>query len=95
MSKYEAMYIIDAAIEDEPRNELIAKFNTLVSTNGGTLTGVDEWGKRRLAYPIDYKNEGFYVLMHFEADPAFPRELERNLQITDGILRYLVTKHDA
>lgn len=95
MSNYEAMYILDAAIEDEPRKELITKFSALVTENGGTLKDVDEWGKRRLAYPIDYKNEGYYVLMHFTSGPDFPRELERNLQISDGVIRYLVLNQDA
>jgi small subunit ribosomal protein S6 len=91
-NKYEAMYIIDAAIEEEARKALIERFNTLITDNGGTLSDIDEWGKRRLAYPIDYKNEGYYVLLHFEAAPEFPRELERNLQISDGVIRYLVTR---
>ncbi|MBE5760891.1 MAG: 30S ribosomal protein S6 [Clostridiales bacterium] len=92
MFKYEAMYIIDANVEDEQRKELIEKFNALVVENGGTVTDVDEWGKRHLAYAIDYKTEGYYVLMHFEAAPTFPREFERNLQINDSVLRYLVLR---
>lgn len=58
----------------------------------GTVDSVDEWGKRRLAYPIDYKNEGYYVLTRFTAAPELPAELERNFKINDGILRYLVTR---
>lgn len=92
MNKYEAIYIIDAAMEDGVRKELIAKFNDVITANGGTIDKVDEWGKRRLAYTIDYKNEGYYVLMHFSAQPELPRELERNLQINENIIRYLVTK---
>lgn len=92
MSNYEAMYVIDAAIEDEARKELVEKFGGVVTANGGTIKSVDEWGKRRLAYPINYKTEGYYVLMQFESEPTLPRELERNLQITEGVIRYLVTK---
>lgn len=92
MNKYEAIYIIDAAMEEGARKELIAKFNEVITANGGTIDKVDEWGKRRLAYTIDYKNEGYYVLMHFSALPELPRELERNLQNNENILRYLVTK---
>lgn len=91
-NKYEVMYIIDAAVEEEARKALIERFNTLINENGATISDIDEWGKRRLAYPINYKNEGYYVLMHIEAAPEFPRELERNLQISDSVMRYLVTR---
>ena len=94
MSKYEAIYIIDAAMEETARNELIARFNGLIANNGGELEKIDEWGKRRLAYTIDYKNEGYYVLLHFSAGPDLPRELERNLQINENVLRYLIVKLD-
>jgi len=92
MTQYEAIYIIDTAMEEAARSELIARFNELIAANGGTLDKVDEWGKRRLAYTIDYKNEGYYVLLHFSAGPNLPRELERNLQNNENILRYLVVK---
>ncbi|MGI5899022.1 MAG: 30S ribosomal protein S6 [Christensenellales bacterium] len=91
-NKYEAMYIIDAIIEEEVRKGLIERFSAIVTDNGGTITSVDEWGKRRLAYPIEKKNEGYYVLMHFEAAPELPRELERNFQISEDIMRYLVIR---
>ena len=91
-NKYEAMYIIDANVEDEARKGVVEKFNTLITDNGGTIIDVDEWGKRRLAYPINKKNEGYYVLMHFESAPELPRELERNFQISDDVVRYLVIK---
>lgn len=91
-NKYEAMYIIAPAVEEEARKELIAKFNTLIADNAGVVSDVDEWGKRRLAYPINNNNEGYYVLMHFEAAPELPRELERNFQISDDVIRYLVIK---
>jgi len=92
MTQYEAIYIIDAAMEDAARSELIARFNELIAANGGTLDKIDEWGKRRLAYTIDYKNEGYYVLLHFSSGPDLPRELERNLQNNENILRYLIVK---
>lgn len=92
MNKYEAIYIIDAAMEEGARSELIARFNELIANNGGQLEKVDEWGKRRLAYTIDYKNEGYYVLLHFTADAGLPREFERNLQNNENILRYLIVK---
>ena len=92
MSQYEAIYIIDAAMEEAPRSELIARFNELIAANGGVLDKIDEWGKRRLAYTIDYKNEGYYVLLHFSSGPDLPRELERNLQNNENVIRYLIVK---
>ena len=92
MNKYEVLYIIDAGMEDQARTELIAHFSTLMTDNGATVEKVDEWGKRRLAYPINFKNEGYYVLVNFSAAPEFPRELERNFEINENIMRYLVTR---
>ena len=92
MNKYEVVYIIDPAVEEEARKELIAKFNTLIADNGGNVDKVEEWGKRRLAYAIDYKTEGYYVLVNFQAESELPKELERNLQISDSIIRYQVIK---
>ena len=92
MNKYEVVYIIDPAVEDEARNALIAKFNDLITANGGSVDKVEEWGKRRLAYAIDYKTEGYYVLVNFQAEADLPKELERNLQISDSVIRYQVIK---
>lgn len=92
MNKYEIIYIIDAAVEEAPRKELIAKFSDLVTANGGAVEKVDEWGKRRLAYAIDYKTEGYYVLMQFTAAPELPKEIERNMQISESIIRSQIVK---
>ena len=92
MNKYELIYIIDTAMEENARKELIAKFADLVVANGGSIDKVDEWGKRRLAYAIDYKVEGYYVLMQFSAGPDVPKELERNLQISENVIRSQVVK---
>ena len=92
MNKYEVVYIIDPAVEDEARKTLIAKFNDLITGNGGSVDKVEEWGKRRLAYAIDYKTEGYYVLVNFQAEADLPKELERNLQISDSVIRYQVIK---
>ena len=83
--KYELVYIIDTAIEEDSRKELISRFNGMIEQNGGTVDSVDEWGKRRLAYPINDMPEGYYVLVHYTAEPTVPKEIERNLGITDGI----------
>jgi len=93
MNRYEMIYIIDTGLEETARKELIEKVSALISANGGEIEKVDEtWGKRRLAYAIDYKTEGWYVLVTFKAPAELPRELERNLQINENVLRYLVVK---
>ncbi len=88
--KYEALYIIDPAQGEEGIAALVEKFKAMVEAEG-TLSNVDEWGKRRLAYPINDLNEGYYVLMNMETNPAFPAELERVMKITEGVLRCMVT----
>jgi len=94
MNRYELTYIIDTAVEENARKELIEKFSELIKQNGGEIEKVDEsfWGKRRLAYAINYKTEGWYVLVTFKAPADLPKELERNLEIYDSVLRYLVVK---
>ena len=92
MNKYEMMYIIDAALEDAPRKELIEKVSAQIAANGGVVEKVDEWGKRRLAYAINYKTEGYYVLENFSAESEVPQEIERLLQINEQVLRYLVIR---
>ena len=93
MNRYEMIYIIDAGLEDSARKELVEKVSALIENNGGEIEKVDEtWGKRKLAYAIDYKTEGWYVLVNFKAPVELPRELERNLQINENVLRYLVVK---
>ena len=92
MNKYEVVYIIDPAVEDEARKALIAKFNDLIANNGGIVDKVEEMGKKRLAYPVNYKTEGYYVLVNFQAEAELPKELERNLQISDSVIRYQVIK---
>ena len=87
--KYEVLYIIDPAQGEEGIAALVEKFKAMVEAEG-TVSNVDEWGKRRLAYPINDLTEGYYVLMNMETNPAFPAELERVMKITDGILRCLV-----
>ncbi|MBP3312615.1 MAG: 30S ribosomal protein S6 [Butyricicoccus sp.] len=88
--KYEVLYIIDPAQGEEGIQALVEKFKALVEANG-TLTSIDEWGKRRMAYPINDLMEGYYVLMTMDAKPEFPAELDRVFKITEGILRSLIT----
>ncbi len=91
MSKYETIMVFSLKKGEEATKELVEKFKTLIESNG-TLESVDEWGKRRLAYLINYEAEGFYVLYNYEAEASFPAELERIAKITDGVLRTLVVK---
>lgn len=95
MNQYEVMYVIDPALEDSARTELINRFSELVKKNGGEVDRVDEWGKRRLAYAIQYKTEGYYVLMYIKAPAELPREIERNMQISDSVLRYLTVRYEG
>ncbi len=94
MAKYETMMVLDAALEEEALKQTVEKFTALIAENG-TLGQVDEWGKRRLAYPIEKKNDGYYVLVQFESEPTFPAELDRIYKITDGVLRSLITVKEA
>lgn len=94
MSKYESMYILKPDLEEEKRVELIERFKNVVAEMGGTVEKVDEWGKRRLAYPINYINDGYYVLMYFEAEGTVPAELERRYKISDDVLRFIVVNLD-
>ena len=92
--KYEVLYILDPALGEEGIAALVEKFKALVESNG-TLTSIDEWGKRRLAYPINDLMEGHYVLMTFDAKPEFPAELDRVFKITEGVMRSLITDVEA
>ena len=93
MNRYELTYIIDTALEEEARKELIEKVSALIAQNGGEVEKVDEtWGKRRLAYPINDKPEGYYVLVTMQAPAELPKEIERNLRINENVLRSLVIK---
>ena len=92
MNNYEVLYVIDGTLSDETIKEQVAKFTDLVTANGGEIVQVDEWGKRRLAYQINYKSEGYYVLMNFKSEPDFPAELERNFGINEAIIRYMVER---
>lgn len=93
MNRYELTYIIDTTLEETARKELVEKFAELIRHNGGEIEKVDEtWGKRRLAYAINDMWEGWYVMVTFKSEGAVPKEVERNLEINDKILRYLTIK---
>ena len=93
MFRYELTYIINTSLEEAARKELIEKFTELIRQNGGEIEKVDEtWGKRRLAYPINDMPEGYYVLTTFKATGEQNKEIQRNLENNDMILRYLIIK---
>ena len=94
MNNYESMFVFSVAKGEEATAALTEKFKALISENG-TIESVDVWGKRKLAYPIDFKTEGYYVLVNFASNPEFPRELERIYGITDGVMRTIVIRKDA
>ena len=88
-ANYEVVYIIDPAQGEEGIANIVASFKALAEHNGSAVE-VEEWGTRKLAYPINFKNDGYYVLMSFTSEPSFPRELSRKLGIADGVMRSLV-----
>ena len=88
--KYECMYIINPNLSEEETAAVVEKFKTLIEANG-TLDELEEMGKRKLAYEINYLSEGYYVLAKFTSNPDFPAELDRVLGITDGVIRSLIT----
>ena len=95
MNKYELAVVVSAKIEDDERAAVVDKCKALIERFGGTVTNVDEWGKKKLAYEIQKMNEGFYYFIQFEAPETCPAELERHVRIMDNVLRYLIVKKEA
>ena len=87
---YETLFVLSGNLAEDAYVALKDKFVTLIGENASDVT-VNEWGKRRLAYPINYITEGYYVLVNFKSEPEFPRELSRVFGITEGIIRYMTT----
>ena len=94
INKYETIFVLDAALEDEKIEAITEKFKALIAENG-TVESVDVWGKRKLAYPIDFKTEGYYVLVNFASNPEFPKEHDRIYGITDGVMRTITIRKEA
>jgi small subunit ribosomal protein S6 len=92
MNRYEVLYIIQNELSDEQKTALIEKFKSIIESSGGIVESIEKWGAKKYAYAIDYKTEGYYVLMNFVSEPAVPHELERQMQITDGFVRKLILK---
>ena len=95
MNKYELAVVVNAKIEDDARTATIEKVKEYVTRFGSTITNVDEWGKKKLAYEIQKMSEGFYYFIQFEADADAPAEIERRVRIMEDVLRYLCVRQDA
>jgi small subunit ribosomal protein S6 len=95
MNQYEVLYVITPELDEEADKVVMDKFADIITQNGGEIEKTEVWGKRRLAYPIDYKTEGYYVLVVFNANPELPRELERNMRNDERLMRFMVTRKEA
>ncbi|MFA5111704.1 MAG: 30S ribosomal protein S6 [Desulfobaccales bacterium] len=92
MRRYESVWVVNGDLPDEEVKSAIDKFSRIISSQGGTLVGVEEWGRRKLSFKIKTTTRGFYVLADFAGTPETVKELERNYRIDDRIIRYLTTK---
>lgn len=92
MNKYELLYIISSDVAEEQREALIKKMAAYVESKGGVVEGIDKWGMKKLAYPINFKNEGFYVLMNIEFNPTEVDAMARLMNITEGIVRQMFVR---
>lgn len=90
MKNYELLYIIKSEVGEENVDSIVAKVEKIVTDNGGAVESVEKWGLKKFAYPIDYKTEGYYVLMNFSSEPTLPAEIDRNLRISDEIVRGMI-----
>ncbi len=95
MNKYELALVVNAKIDDEARTATVEKVKEYITRFGGTVTNVDEWGKKRLAYDIQKMREGFYYFITFESDSKCPNEVEQNVRIMESVIRYLCIRQDA
>jgi small subunit ribosomal protein S6 len=90
MTKYEILYIIDSSVADEEKEHVVQEVKALVENNGGNAEEPDRWGVRKYAYPINYKSEGYYVLMNFEAEDTLPKTLTEKLNINRNVVRFMI-----
>ena len=95
MNKYELAVVVSAKIEDEERAAVVDKCKALIERFGGTITNVDDWGKKRLAYEVQKMKEAYYYFIHFESETTTPGEIEERIRIMDGVIRYLCVKQEA
>ncbi len=95
MNKYELAVVVTTKIDDEARAAVIERVKDLITRFGGTVTNVDDWGKRRLAYEIQKMKEGFYYFITFESNSDCPNEVEQRIRIMENVIRYLCIRQDA
>ena len=93
MTNYELMFILDPALEDDKKEAAVEMVKSVIAADG-EVGKVDVWGMRKLAYPIQKKNEGYYVVIEFTANPTLPKELDRRLRISDSIIRHIIVNKD-
>ena len=93
MNKYELMFIIDPTLEDAKKDAYIVEVKGIIATDG-EVSDTDVWGLKKLAYPILKKSEGYFVVMHFNANPELPKELSRRLRISDNCMRHIIVNLD-
>ena len=93
MNNYEIMFIVEAALEEEKKAAVIETVKEIITADG-EVTKVDIWGNRKLAYPINKKNDGYYVVIEFTANTELPKELDRRLRISDAVIRHMVINKD-
>lgn len=92
MNKYQLLYIIDNALADENKDEIVDKYSAEIESLGGAVETIDKWGTKKLAYEIAGKTEGYYVLVKFSAEPTVPAEIDRQMKINDSIIRQMITR---
>ena len=95
MNKYELAVVVNVKLEDEERAATIEKVKEYITRFGGTVTNVDEWGKRKLAYEIQKMREGFYYFISFESEATAPAEIESRLRIMENVIRFLCVRQEA
>ena len=95
MNKYELALVVSAKVEDEVRNATVEKAKEYITSLGGTITNVDEWGKKKLAYEIQKMHEAYYYFIQFESDSVCPNEVEAHIRIMEPVIRYLCVKAEA
>ena len=94
LNKYESIYIVNPNVEGEALKGLVGKFNALIESEGGKVTETNEWGMKKLAYPINKLTQGYYVLVNFEAKAEFIDELERVYKITDNVIKFITIRKE-
>ena len=94
MNKYELAVVVSSKIEDDERTATLEKVKEIITTHGGVITNVDEWGKKRLAYEVQHMKEAFYYFVAFDGESTVPAEVESRVRLMENVVRYLVVRQD-